>query len=62
MSAGFGLAGCAAIDDLKSAISQWFETPKVADGREVSPRGAGGDRYHLAADKTGASQDIKENG
>jgi len=38
MSAGFGLAGCAAIDDLKSAISQWFETPKVPDGREVFPR------------------------
>jgi hypothetical protein len=30
--------------------------------RSVSPRGAGGDRYHLAAEKTGASQGIKENG
>ena len=25
LSASFGLAGCAAIDDLKFAIAQWFD-------------------------------------
>jgi hypothetical protein len=35
VSASFGLAGCAAVDDLKSAISQWFETAKFPDGRGV---------------------------
>jgi hypothetical protein len=33
--ATFGLAGCAAIDDLKFAIAQWFESAKFPDGRGV---------------------------
>jgi hypothetical protein len=38
MSASFGLAGCAAMDDLKSAISQWFESATFPDGREEFSR------------------------
>jgi hypothetical protein len=38
MSAGFLLAGCAAIDDLRTAISQWFESATFPDGREESLR------------------------
>ena len=26
VSASFGLAGCAAIDDLRASISRWFDT------------------------------------
>ena len=33
--ASFGLAGCAAIDELKFAISQWFESAKLTGEREV---------------------------
>ncbi len=32
LSASFGLAGCAAIDDLKFAIAQWFESARFPDG------------------------------
>ena len=35
LSASFGLAGCAAIDDLKFAIAQWFESARFPDGRGV---------------------------
>ena len=35
VSASFGLAGCAAIDEMRDAISQWFETAKFPDGRGV---------------------------
>jgi hypothetical protein len=37
LSASFGLAGCAAIDDLKFAIAQWFESARFSDGRGVLP-------------------------
>ena len=37
LSASFGLAGCAAIDDLKFAIAQWFESARFPDGRGVLP-------------------------
>jgi hypothetical protein len=37
VSASFSLGGCAAVDDLKSAISQWFETAKFPYGRDVFP-------------------------
>ena len=35
LSASFGLAACAAIDDLKSVIAQWFESARFPDGRGV---------------------------
>ena len=35
MSASFGLAGCGAIDDLKDAISRWFDTASFPSGREA---------------------------
>ena len=38
MSAGFLLAGCATIDDLRTAISQWFESATFPDGREEALR------------------------
>ena len=37
VSASFGLAGCAAIDDLRDAISRWFESAKFPGGGEVFP-------------------------
>ena len=37
LSASFGLAACAAIDDLKFAIAQWFESARFPDGRGVLP-------------------------
>ena len=37
VSASFGLAGCAAIDEMRDAISRWFETAKFPGGREVFP-------------------------
>jgi hypothetical protein len=37
VSGSFGLAGCAAIDDLRAAISQWFESAKFPGGGEVFP-------------------------
>jgi hypothetical protein len=37
LSASFCLAGCAAIDDLKFAIAQWFESATFPDGRGVLP-------------------------
>jgi hypothetical protein len=39
VSASFGLAGCAAINDLKVSLSQWFDTNFTAEG-EVSPANA----------------------
>jgi hypothetical protein len=35
VSASFGLAGCAAIDDLKVSISQWFNIGNLTGGGEV---------------------------
>ena len=40
LSASFGLAGCAAIDDLKASISQWFDTVNFTGEREVLPGNA----------------------
>jgi hypothetical protein len=37
LSASFGLAACAAIDDLKFVIAQWFESARFPDGRGVLP-------------------------
>jgi hypothetical protein len=37
VSGSFGLAGCAAIDDLRDAVSRWFESAKFPGGGEVSP-------------------------
>jgi hypothetical protein len=37
VSGSFGLAGCAAIDDLRDAISRWFESAKFPGGGEVFP-------------------------
>ena len=37
LSASFGLAGCAAIDDLKFAIAQWFEVREVLGRTRVLP-------------------------
>jgi hypothetical protein len=37
VSASIGLAGCGAIDDLKDAISRWFDTASFPGGREVFP-------------------------
>ena len=36
----FGLAGCAAIDDLKASISQWFDTVNFPGEGEVAPGNA----------------------
>ena len=37
VSASFGLAGCAAIDDLKITISRWFDTVNfTGEGEELS--------------------------
>jgi hypothetical protein len=33
LSASFGLAGCAAIDELKAAFSRWVESEKLPSGR-----------------------------
>jgi hypothetical protein len=38
VSASFGLAGCAAIDELKVIISQWFDTVNFTGEGEVLPR------------------------
>ena len=40
MSASFGLAGCAAIDDLKVSISRWFDTVNFTGEGEVLPGNA----------------------
>ena len=40
VSASFGLAGCAAIDDLKASISQWFYTVNFTGEGEVLPGNA----------------------
>jgi len=40
LSANFGLAGCAAIDDLKFAIAQWFESASFPGEGEVLPGNA----------------------
>ena len=40
VSASFGLAGCAAIDDLKVSISQWFNTVNFTGQGEVLPGNA----------------------
>jgi hypothetical protein len=37
VSASFGLAGCGSIDDLKDAISRWFDAAKFPGGRGVFP-------------------------
>ena len=37
MSVSFGLAGCAAIDDLKITISRWFDTVNFTGEGEVLP-------------------------
>jgi hypothetical protein len=36
LSASLGLAGCAAIDELKEAFLRWVESEKLADGRGLS--------------------------
>ena len=36
VSASFGLAGCAAIDELKEAFSRWVESEKLPGGRDSS--------------------------
>jgi len=33
VSASFGLAGCGSIDDLKDAVSRWFDIGKTPGGR-----------------------------
>jgi hypothetical protein len=38
LSASFGLAGCAAIDELKEAFLRWVESEKLSSG----PRGGDG--------------------
>jgi hypothetical protein len=40
LSASFGLAGCAAIDDLKASIFKWFDTVKFPGGGEALARNA----------------------
>jgi hypothetical protein len=40
VSASFGLAGCAAIDDLKATIFQWFDTVNFTGEGEVLPGNA----------------------
>jgi hypothetical protein len=35
VSASFGLAGCAAIDELREAFLRWVESEKLASGREL---------------------------
>jgi hypothetical protein len=37
VSASFGLAGCAAINDLKVSIFQWFDTVNFTGEGEVLP-------------------------
>lgn len=39
VSASFGLAGCAAINDLKASISQWFDANFTGEG-QASPGNA----------------------
>jgi len=36
LSASFGLAGCAAIDQLKEAFLRWVESEKLSSGRGLS--------------------------
>jgi hypothetical protein len=36
LSASFGLAGCAAIDELKEAFLRWVESEKLPSGRGLS--------------------------
>jgi hypothetical protein len=40
VSGSFGLAGCAAIDDLRDAISRWFDTAKFPGEGGVWPGNA----------------------
>jgi hypothetical protein len=40
LSASFGLAGCAAIDDLKASIFEWFDTVNFTGGGEALARNA----------------------
>jgi hypothetical protein len=35
LSASFGLAGCAAIDELRDAFLRWVESEKLPSGREL---------------------------
>ena len=37
LSASFGLAGCAAIDELREAFLRWVESEKLPSGRELFP-------------------------
>jgi hypothetical protein len=37
VSAGIGLAACSTIDDLKAAVSRWFDGGKSPSGRGVFP-------------------------
>jgi hypothetical protein len=36
LSPSFGLAGCAALDELKDAFLRWVESEKLPSGRELS--------------------------
>jgi hypothetical protein len=40
MSASYGLAGCAAIDDLRASISRWFDTTNFPGEGGVLPGNA----------------------
>ena len=40
LSASFGVAGCAAIDDLKASIFEWFDTVNFTGGGEALARNA----------------------
>jgi hypothetical protein len=55
LSASFGLAGCAAIDDLKFAIAQWFESASFPDGRGVLPDN------DAEISETGRNQAVRED-
>jgi len=44
VSASFGLAGCGLIDDLKDAVSRWFDIGKTPGGPESLPTSC---RTHL---------------
>src|SRR5262249_15342405 len=37
VSASIGLAGCSAVDDLRAAVSRWFDVGKSPSGRGVFP-------------------------
>ena len=66
VSTSIGLGACSAIDDLKAAVSRWFDVGKSPGGRGgvFTRRLAEHDPYHSAGEtvEKGGKQGIKEEG